>query len=490
MSQGILTCDETRAAETAADAAGVSLWALMERAGGACAEAVNARWPEGRVVVLCGPGNNGGDGFVAARRLRELGREVIVAELAGGARSAEGARARAQWTGDVAGAGAVGFRADDVIVDALFGAGLNRALEGEAADIVRRVNASGLPVLAVDVPSGVSGDTGRVAGEAIKAALTVTFGAKKPAHVLQPASELCGEVAVFNIGFEPFLPTPKLWENSPELWAGKLNWPGSDSHKYARGKLMVVTGPLASTGAARLAAYAGLRAGAGAVTLLCPPGALVVVAGAVMAPMTASFRDAAELAEKAQGARAVIIGPAAGVNDATRANVEALSGQRLVLDADGLSVFAGNVAALKKVVSADCVLTPHVGEFERLWPGLRDRATDKVAATRRAAEEVGAVVLLKGPDTVIAAPDGRAVVNLHATPFLATAGSGDTLAGIIGGLMATGMDAFDAACAGVWMHGDAGLRAGPGLTAEDLYVALKETIGALYEGRLVRGTVS
>lgn len=317
----------------------------------------------------------------------------------------------------------------------------------------------------------------------MRAALTVTFGASKPAHVLQPAASACGEVVVCEIGFGQYLGRLRLQRNAPELWVANLPWPTPTSHKHARGRLYVVSGGLAQTGAARLAAQAGLRIGAGAVTLLTPPSALMAAAMSVKAVMTSSFVDAAALVAATERASAVVIGPAAGVTEATRANVEALAraGRRLVLDADALSAFAADDKGLATLLRAETVLTPHTGEFERLFPGVLESAVNKIEAAREGARRAGAVVLLKGFDTVIAHPDGRAVVNTHASPFLATAGSGDVLAGVIGGLMAQGVSAFDAACAGAWMHGDAGLRAGVGMTAEDLDGALKQTLASLHQ---------
>ena len=489
MTSAILTCEEVRAAEQMAVQAGIPLWGLMQKAGQACADVLHAEFPEGRVVVLAGPGNNGGDAFVAAQRLRDLGRNVWVFDLAPkGERSLEGQNALAGLNGARQPLEDLRLAPDDIVLDGLFGAGLSRPLTGEAAFAIEQVNASGVRVVAIDVPSGVSGDAGAVAGPAVRADVTVTFCCKKAAHVLQPAAELCGEVVPAEIGFGRFVEAAgggRLHENGPTLWDSKLRWPEASSHKHRRGRLAVVTGPIASTGAARLAAQAGLRAGAGQVTLLCPPAALMVVAGAVMAPLTASFKDEHQLVALTETADAMVIGPAAGVNDKTRANVQALAqaDRTLVLDADAITVFQGEAETLGGLLEAPAVLTPHMGEFERLFPGLLAKTANKVEAVRAGAKQVGAVVLLKGPDTVIAAPDGRAVVNIHASPFLATAGSGDVLAGIIGGLLAQGLDAFDAACAGAWMHGDAGIRAGAGMTAEDLDQALRQTIAALYTGR-------
>lgn len=482
----ILTCENVRAAEAAAVEAGISLWALMQKAGQACADVLHAEFPDGRVVVLAGPGNNGGDAFVAAQRLRDLERNVWLYELAPGAvRTDEGRAAREQVTGPLQPLEDLRLASGDVVLDGLFGAGLSCPLEGEAAFAVEQVNASGAKVVAIDVPSGVRGDFGAVEGPAIRADVTVTFCCKKRAHVLQPAASLCGEIVPAEIGFGRFVEgvgRGRLFENAPQLWAGRLRWPQAASHKHQRGRLAVVTGPAGSTGAARLAAQAGLRVGAGLVTLVCPQRALSEVSASVLAPLTVGFSDLHELLAATDRAEAVVIGPAAGVSAATRASVEALAkaDRSLVLDADALTVFRDDVETLAGLIEAPAVLTPHTGEFDRLFPGLLGASATKIDAARAAAAKVGCVVLLKGPDTVIAAPDGRAVVNTHATPFLATAGSGDVLAGIIGGLLAQGVEAFDAACAAAWMHGDAGVRAGPGMTAEDLDDALRETIRALY----------
>ena len=488
-SLAILTCAEVRAAEQRAVESGISLWALMQKAGQACADVLHAEFPEGRVIVLAGPGNNGGDAFVAAQRLRDLGRNVWLYYIASAAeRTLEGQNALNALTGARQPLEDLRLKPNDIVLDGLFGAGLSRPLAGESAFAVEQVNASGAKVVAIDVPSGVSGDSGAIPGPAIRADVTVTFCAKKPAHVLQPAASLCGEVIPAEIGFGKFVADVgggRLSENAPALWARTLRWPEATSHKHQRGRLAVVSGGLANTGAARLTAQAGLRIGAGLVTLLCPPSALMVVASSVAAVMTSSFASADDLVAQTEKFSAVVIGPAAGVTDATRANVEALAraGRRLVLDADALTVFAAQADQLCDALSAPAILTPHTGEFERLFPGLLAEHPNRIDAVQRAAAQTNAVVLLKGADTVIAAPDGRAVVNTHATPFLATAGSGDVLAGVIGGLVAQGLEPFDAACAAAWMHGDAGLRAGPGLTAEDLDQTLRQTLQTLYLSR-------
>jgi hydroxyethylthiazole kinase-like uncharacterized protein yjeF len=462
-----LTVAQMQSADAAAIASGCPGRVLMERAGAAVAEAVRARWPERRVVVLCGPGNNGGDGYVAARLLAQAGQPVdLVAltpreELRGDAALAAG-----DWSGDpLAEPPAM---AGTVVVDALFGAGLSRALDGRAEAWLRRADAHAAALLAVDLPSGLSGDTGRPLGFAPRADVTVTFHARKVGHVLEPGRELCGEVVVADIGLAD--PPVRLWENDPDLWLAGFPWPGAGAHKHARGRLVVVSGPAHATGAARLAARAGLRVGAGVVTVLSPPSAVLVNAAHLEAVMLRPFGDAAGLAQAAEGAQAAVVGPAAGVGEATRENLEALAGAglRLVADADALTAFRDAPERLYAALDEADVLTPHPGEFERLFPGLLDAAPHRIEAARQAAVRAGAVVLLKGPDTTIAAPDGRAAVNMNAPPWLATAGSGDVLAGLIAGLAAQGMPAFEAACAGAWIHGEAGAAFGPGLIAEDL----------------------
>lgn len=457
------------AADAAAIAAGTPGRELMERAGAAVAVALAERWPEGAVAVLCGPGNNGGDGFVAARLLAQAGRPVRLALLGDpAALRGDAAAAAADWTGPVERLGPESAAGAAVVVDALFGAGLARPLDGVAREALRFAERTA-PIVAVDLPSGLAGDTGAALGYAPQAALTVTFHRKKPAHVLEPGRGFCGAVMVADIGLaEPS--DGRLRENGPALWGSAYPWPARAAHKHARGRLVVVSGGPWSTGAARLAARGGLRVGAGLVTLLSPVEALASNAAHLEAVMLRPFETELELEAGAAQADAAVIGPAAGVTEATVAHVEALArtGAALVLDADALTVFRDMPDDLFSTLDRDDVLTPHAGEFERLFPGLLAGSPERITAVRRAAERAHAVVLLKGPDTVIAAPDGRAAVNTNGTPWLATAGSGDVLAGLIGGLIAQGMDSFGAACAAVWLHAEAGASFGPGLIAEDL----------------------
>jgi hydroxyethylthiazole kinase-like uncharacterized protein yjeF len=477
----ILTVAEMGRADAAAIAAGTPGTILMERAGEAVADAICGRFRLQPVTVLCGPGNNGGDGYVVARLLKARGWPVEVQALA--APSAADARAaRGLWEGPV---GALGgeLPPDALYVDAMFGAGLARPLDGAAAFAAQRMAAMPERVVAVDTPSGVPGDTGQPVGPAACAGLTVTFHAKKPAHVLEPGRGLCGEVIVADIGLGA-TPT-QLFENGPELWGGRFPWPEVTAHKHARGRLIVVSGEPWSTGAARLAARGGLRIGAGLVTIHAPTEALAANAAHLEAVMLKGFDTDLELEEQAADVDAAVIGPAAGVTENTLLNVMALArtGAALVIDADAITVFRDDPEELFSLLDRDDVLTPHPGEFERLFKGMLAAAPERITAARRAAQRAGAVVLLKGADTVIAAPDGRAAVNVNGTPWLATAGSGDVLAGFIGGLVAQGMESFEATCAGAWIHAEAGEIHGPGLISEDLPGLAPQVLRRLWEER-------
>ncbi|MFY8210529.1 MAG: NAD(P)H-hydrate dehydratase [Caulobacter sp.] len=482
MAREILTVAEMTAADRAAVLAGTPTPVLMERAGEAVGRAVRARYQRRPVVVWCGPGDNGGDGYVAARHLRRHGWPVVV-EAAYPPATDACRWAASRWRGEVRALSAT-LSADTLYIDAIFGAGLSRPLEGGVAGLARDAARQPLTIVAVDTPSGVHGDTGRsLGGVALAAELTVTFHRRKPAHVLIEGRKASGEIVVADIGLVS-MGAASLFENAPDLWLERYPWPAIDAHKHSRGRLSVVSGDAWSTGAARLAARAGLRIGAGAVTLLSPPAALAVNASHLEAVMLAPFETDGDLATKAQRADAVIIGPAAGVGEATARNLRALAqtGAALVADADALTSFQNDPSELFACLDRDDVLTPHPGEFERIFPGLLTRAPERISAAREAARLAGAVVLLKGADTVVAAPDGRAAVSLNGTPWLATAGSGDVLAGFIGGLLAQGMESFEAACAGAWIHAACGALHGVGLIAEDLPGLAPKILARLHQG--------
>lgn len=446
---------------------------LMEHAGVAVAEAVMRRWPEHPVAVLCGPGNNGGDGFVAARRLREAGRAVRLAALAPVTSLKGDARLAAdRWEGAVEPLDPSVLGGAPVVVDALFGAGLARPLEGAAREIVELVNRRQLPCLAVDVPSGVHGDTGEILGAAPSCAATVTFFRPKPGHLLLPGRLACGEVEVADIGISAAVLDrlgPRCWANAPGLWRSALRWPSLADHKYSRG-FALIFGGAELTGAARLAARAARRIGAGLVAIAAPRQAHAIYAADQPGTLTLLVDESGAARDLLADERrnAVLVGPGNGVGGATAGHaLAALEARRaVVLDADALTSFAPDPGSLFAAIRGDCVLTPHDGEFARLFPDLKEGG--RLNRARVAARRCGAVVLLKGADTVIAAPDGRAAINRNAPADLATGGTGDVLAGMIVGLLAQGVPPFEAAAAATWMHGAAATAHGPGLIAEDL----------------------
>lgn len=481
----LLTCSQMATADSAAIAGGTPGSELMEAAGAAVAATVVERYRKQPVVVICGPGNNGGDGFVAARRLHAAGWPVRLALL--GTLSAlrgDAARAAELWKRPVEKISPHLLDKRPLVIDALFGAGLTRPVEGEAAEILARIDALGLAVVAVDVPSGLHGDTGRVLGRSVRAAVTVTFFRAKPGHFSAEGRRLCGEVRVADIGIpEAVLKEiqPKLWTNGPLLWASLMRRDDLADHKYKRGHLTILGGA-AATGAARLAALAARRAGAGLVTIASPGSALPVYQGAepgnlvVESDADGAFDEL--LVDKRRNA--VLVGPGSGRNERTRQAVLAtMHRQRVaVLDADAITMFADGPGELFKAIKGPVLMTPHEGEFARLFPDLV-AVDSKVERTRMAAHRSGATILLKGPDTVIAAPDGRAIINVHASAALATAGAGDVLAGIAGGLMAQGVAPLAAGAASAWIHGESAYRfRRHGMIAEDLIEHLPEALDA------------
>ncbi len=483
----LLTTEEMGRADRLAVASGVESLTLMENAGRAVATAAAQMAGRGaRIFVVCGPGNNGGDGFVAARHLEEGGFNVSVALL--GPRDAlkgDAAAVARRWTGQVDPLAFATFEGAQLVVDALFGAGLTRPLDGTAATTVEAMNGSGASVLAVDVPSGLDGSTGAAAGPVVHASRTVTFFRRKPGHLLLPGRILCGPVSVADIGIPDKVLdeiNPLTWANDAPLWRPFFPHPSPLGHKYDRGHALVVSGPMEHTGAARMAARGALRIGAGLVTVASPLDALYVNAAHLTAIMLLPMESATGLSEILEDRRknAVLLGPALGVGEDTCALVEAAlaSGAATVLDADALTSFAEDASALARAVielpDRPVVMTPHEGEFHRLFPDLTEGA--KLARAREAAAHMGAVVVLKGPDTIIASPDGRAAINEDAPAWLATAGAGDVLGGFVVGLLAQGMPAFEAACAAVWLHGATASSVGPGLIAEDLPERLPEVL--------------
>ncbi|CDX18691.1 Carbohydrate kinase, YjeF-like protein [Mesorhizobium plurifarium] len=464
---------------------------LMQRAGEAVAAAVLERYPAAKNVhVLCGPGNNGGDGYVVARLLAEAGVDVALWTSGKPRAGSDAALAAADCALERRPLSAFTAQAGSLVVDAIYGAGLSKPVSGDAKGAVDIVTGMNLPVVAVDLPSGVSGESGEVLGSAFRAVLTVTFARKKPGHLLLPGRERCGEVVLADIGIrDEIIDTvaPRAFENLPGLWIATFPAPAVDAHKYKRGHTSVFSGGPSATGAARLSALAAARSGAGAVTVLSPANAMQVNAAHLTSIMLRKV-DAVEDVHDLIGDRrpsAFILGPGFGIGDKARDFTLAVLAKNrqdggvegLVLDADGITSFRNVAATLFEAAGRPdapaLIMTPHEGEFGRLFADIAaDAALSKLAKAREAARRANAVIVYKGADSVIAAPDGRAAINGNGAPWLATAGSGDVLAGIVAGLLAQGMPAFEAACAGVWIHAEAGSRFGPGLIAEDLPLAI------------------
>ncbi len=450
--QDLLTPAEMAQADAKAVATGTPVAVLMERAGWAVAQAIRARFRPCRVLVAAGPGNNGGDGYVAARLLAREGWPVAVAALS--PPRGDAAKAAARWHGSTLPFTPEHAARADLVVDAVFGAGLARDLPPEVAAVL----AAAPRIVAIDVPSGLDGATGATRGSVAQADLTVTFHRRKPGHLLLPGRQLCGELVLAEIGIPAGHPVVRTWRNTPALWTRP--GPGPGDHKYTRGHVTILGGA-AMTGAARLAAAAARRIGAGMLTIASPPDAAATYRAADPGVIVATEPLETLLADPRRNVW--LAGPGLGAL-AARADLPILlAANRLtVLDADALR---GPAEALRGAT----VLTPHAGEFARVFgaPGA-----DRLAAVREAAAFTGAVVLLKGADTIIAAPDGRAAINDNAPPWLATAGAGDVLAGLVAGLLAQGIPAWEATCAAAFLHGQAAYQAGPGLIAEDLVTAL------------------
>jgi ADP-dependent NAD(P)H-hydrate dehydratase / NAD(P)H-hydrate epimerase len=470
MSCAVLRVEQMTEADRLAMSAGTPGTLLMQNAGEAVAREIERRFTPRPLSVLCGPGNNGGDGFVAAAALAQSGWQVRVALLG----DVESLRGDAQyharrWRGSIEPLSPAVIENAELVIDALFGSGLNRALGPKVRDVLNYARRRALPIVAVDIPSGIMGDSGENTGAA-PAVCTITFMCKKPGHLLLPGRDACGDVVVADIGIpQDVIASLGLdtWENTPALWLDKLPQRSANINKYSRGHALLYGGyPM--TGASRMAARAAARSGAGLTTIAVPEHAFAVYAAAltsIMAQPIAQDEDFARLLADPRYT-AFSIGPGAGVSDATRLRaLEMLkTGKPVVIDADAISVFSSRPEELFQAIHGACVITPHEGEFKRIFAV----SGDKLARARQAAQRSGAVVVLKGADTVIAAPDGRAIINSNAPSTLATAGSGDVLGGFILGLLAQSMDAFPAAAAAVWLHGAAAARFGAGLIAEDL----------------------
>lgn len=480
----LLTAEESRAADQATIAGGITGETLMENAGKAASAFIAQTYKPMPTLVVCGTGNNGGDGFVIARLLKSQGWSVTMAILGhAGAIQGDAKTAKTKW--DNAGGTTQPFSLDllkqhPLIIDAIFGTGLARPVEGPIQEAIEAINTSQSPVVAIDIASGINASTGEAMGAAIQAQHTVSFVRPKPGHVLLPGKAHTGTLNIYDIGISGDNVNPTHFLNAPPLWQAHFPYLSATSHKYTRGHSIVIGAPMHATGATRLAALAALRTGSGLVTVAATQEALPVYAISLLAVMVKAVNSLKELSACLADKRitAALIGPGCGVSETLREQTLLLLQNKTpcVIDADAITAFAASPASLFKAIQEPVVLTPHEGEFARLF----NATGNKIERARTAAKTSGAVVVLKGNDTVIASPDGRIAINANAPLWLATAGSGDVLAGIITGLLAQGMPAFEAACAGVWLHSEAANHLGPGLIAEDLPAALPYGLKQLY----------
>lgn len=482
---------------------------LMRRAGEAVAAEILKRYPSAKHIhVLCGPGNNGGDGYVVARLLAGSGVGTTIWSSGAPRPESDAALAAAECPIKPRPLSYFDAEFGSIVIDALYGAGLSKPLSGDAARAVDLAASLKLPVVAVDLPSGVSGTSGEILGRAFRAEVTVTFARKKPGHLLLPGRGQCGEIVLADIGIGDGIIAQlavSTFENVPDLWLWEFPVPAVDAHKYKRGHVGVFSGGPSATGAARLSAMAAARSGAGAVTVLSPGNAMQVNAMHLTSIM---LREAGSLEEvqeflAARHPEALVFGPGLGpkpkvgdfalqliktLAEDSRTSEAASHASAIVLDADAITSLAHQPQALFKAArqpnAPALVITPHEGEFGRLFPDIAgDKALSKLGKARAAAARANAVIVYKGADTVIAAPDGKAAINSNGAPWLATAGSGDVLSGIIAGLLAQGMPPFEGTCAAVWLHAEAGSRFGPGLIAEDLPLALLPVLRELFDAR-------
>ncbi len=488
----ILTSTAMAKADRLTIEGGIAGFQLMENAGKAVADAAKSMVTSGgKILIVAGTGNNGGDGFITARLLQEADYKVSILMTGDKGRLQGDAKRAFETIADIKCVSVdTNMNTFDLIIDALFGAGLNRDIEGQQAELISQINKSGIPVLAIDLPSGVDGNSGVIRGIAVKAAETVTFFRLKAGHLLLPGRVRCGQVLLTQIGMksDTLAKIPVIAQkNSPDWWRSKFPVPRLEDNKYQRGHVLCIAGPLEMSGAARLMAGAALRSGAGLVTLGVSGSALLAHACHTTSIMLHKLDPDQDITKilKEKRINCVALGPGLPPNEHTRNQVLSFldNDGPVLLDAGALSAFHGHSQLFFNAVGkhkSPIVLTPHDGEFKKLFPDLV-AISSKIQRAREAARRCGAIILLKGADTVIATPTGDASISNNAPPFLATAGSGDVLSGLIAGLLAQSMPAFLAVNAAVWLHGQAANWVGPGLISSDLDEGLKKAISRLVQ---------
>ncbi|MEM6912511.1 MAG: NAD(P)H-hydrate dehydratase [Pseudomonadota bacterium] len=477
LERGLLTPVAMAAADQRTIDSGTARGTLIARAARAAFRVLRAQFTRRPVTVLCGPGQNGEDGWMLAALLADAGWPLEIIDLGGGLQIDDAApEGLASY---VRPSGVFDPAPTSLVVDAVLGAGLARPVTGEIAHVFEKLNKAEVQVLAIDLPSGIDGATGEARGQAVEADVTVTFHRLKPGHLLGDGADHAGRIFLCDIGIAPEAEDMTAVWNAPCLWKDGLRGNTRETHKYARGHVCVIGGPGLQGGAARLSARAASVSGAGAVTYLSPLSGAEFAAASFDAVMVKPLGDREALdAFLKERVGAVVLGPGMGHADKAEIVVETVLETKLpcVLDADALTLYEGRTEEFFDRLHGDCVLTPHEGEFSRLFPDLKG---DKRIRTEKAAELSGATVLLKGSTTVIAKTGKPTVISSHGGPELATAGSGDVLAGLIGGFLAKGMTPVKAAAAGAWVHADAARGASPSLNADHLPARIVSVMDAL-----------
>jgi hydroxyethylthiazole kinase-like uncharacterized protein yjeF len=477
----ILSSTQMSKADSETIKSGIQGLFLMENAGKSVSDFIKSKYNKQKTLVLCGPGNNGGDGFVVARHLKESGWDVKISSLIDKNSYKNDALVMAKrWNDFIIPFEEISVGDYSLIIDAIFGIGLSKEISGTIASVINEVNNKNIDTISIDIPSGIDSNNGAILGTAFKSKYTITFARKKIGHTIYPGKDNCGEVIISDIGIKDNFIKSNIFENTPELWINDFPFPKPQQHKYDRGHSIIVGGNVESAGAATLSAISALKTGSGLVTVACPPSALLVYASKLTAVMNKPIDSVNSFSSFIDDKRvtSVLIGPGNGVTKTTKEYVlEALKLKKnCVFDADALNVFQDKPEELFKSIYSDVILTPHEGEFHRLF-ALEGNKIDRAI---QAAKISNCIIVLKGSDTIIAAPNGKVAVNTNAPASLATAGSGDCLAGIITALLANKVDAFKAACIGVWLHSESANLAGPGMTAEDILENIHIALQGLY----------
>ena len=445
---------------------------LMNNAGKLSAKYINKNLPKKNILVLCGTGGNGGDGFITGNELKKYKWNVTIS-IIGDIEKITGDSLKAYKKLKIKNTNFNDINLDniDYVIDAIFGIGLNRNLDNEYIKTIEKINNKKLPVIALDIPSGVNSDNGTISNATFNCFLTLTYSAYKLGHYLLPSAEKCGKIVLLDIGIpKPLIKNtkPVINLNSPSIWKDKIVWPKVNDHKYSRGCIVIIGGPKEMTGAARLAAKAAQRAGSGIVILACDKNSSDIYYRTLTSQIVKSYRNIPELKNiiKDKRINSVVIGPGLGINNKNVVKNVLKHSNNIIIDADAITCFQNDIKSFKDLIrNKTVILTPHEGEFKKLFPNIKGNLVDKAIY---AAKKLNSIIVLKSANTIIASQNNHVILNKYGSRWLATAGSGDVLAGIIGALLSNGMDAFHAAAFGVWIHSSAGIYFGPGLIAEDI----------------------